>query len=446
MGAGTGRGEAMRRIWGQVGRRRADDREHREQGATGRPLAARLGILLTLGVVMLVTLSACGEDKPYSTISPRTGNADDIHGLYKLVFYMALVVFVVVQAFIVYTALRFRKSESDDTADRPEQIHGNKTLELTWTIVPAVVLLIILIPTISTLYKFDAAADEVDEGGMIVDVYGKQWWWEVHYPEGMGQPTNLQTIDGGRPASIVTANEIRVPVGKEVVFRLHSNNVIHSFWVPQLSGKMDVIPGGENRLATTPTEVGTYYGECTEFCGEQHAWMRFTVIVEPQEDFDAWVAAWNQPPDQAAAAATGDVTVAPASFGVCLGCHRVNAVDQIARANGGAGPIGLQTVGIAAPYTQGPNLTLFGCRDSFAGGVVKNTPENLRQWLSDPASIKSGNLMATQIKPGTLNPEQIEELATWLEALRLPGGGCPPDPGQDPADAGTQDATATAAP
>jgi len=415
-------------------------RRGRGAGETGsrRRAVALLAMLVALGF----TLSGCGDTNPYSHISPRTETADDIQFLYKIVFWAAVVVFVLVQFFIAYTALRFRKSDISDAADRPEQIHGNKTLELAWTIIPAVVLLVILIPTITTLYEFDAEADEVDEGGMFIDVYAKQWWWEIQYPETLGIPTNVVAAEGGIPAGIVTANEVRVPVGKEVVFRLHSNNVIHSFWVPQLTGKMDVIPGHNNRLSTTPREPGTYYGECTEFCGEQHAWMRFTVIAEPQESFDAWVAAWNAPPDQAAAVAanTGDVTIAPSSFGLCIGCHRVNGVDQLLRPNGQPGPIPAQTAGIGGLYNQGPNLTLFGCRDYFAGGVMKNTPENLRQWLYDPASVKSGNLMTSVIQKGTLPPEQIEELTNWLGSLTLPGGACPADVGQDPGDSGAQDA------
>src|SRR5215203_5504886 len=176
-----------------------------------------------LALVLLVGLSGCGlgtDENPYTHIDPATDVANDIQGLYKTLFYMATVVFVLVQFLILYTALRYRRKKR--STGRPAQVHGNSRLEITWTIIPAVVLLVILVPTISILYSLDADAED-DEGAMIVEVYGKQWWWELHYP-GMG-------ADESQP--LVTANEVRLPVDQKVIFRLQSNNVIHSFWVPQ---------------------------------------------------------------------------------------------------------------------------------------------------------------------------------------------------------------------
>ena len=198
-------------------------------GASRLRRGAGFGVL---ALVLLLGLSACGlgdQENPYTQIDPRTDVAREIQGLYKTLFYMAAVVFILVQFLVVYTALRYRRKKR--SANRPAQIHGNSRLEITWTVIPAVVLLIILVPTISILYSMDADAED-EENAMIVEVYGKQWWWELHYP-GMGP-------DPSQP--LVTANEVRIPVDQKVIFKLQSNNVIHSFWVPQLSGKMDVMP------------------------------------------------------------------------------------------------------------------------------------------------------------------------------------------------------------
>lgn len=388
-------------------------RTHARSGPTERRTAGlgfgkRLFTLGSLATIAVFLLTACGaspnDDKPYTTISPESPTADDVQDLYKLVFWLALIVFVGVQFAIVYTALRFRRRR--EGGPRPPQIHGNKRLEIIWTIIPAVVLLVILIPTITTLYDHDAAAEE---GDLIIDVYGKQWWWEIHYAEDNGQ--------GGQSLGVVTANELYLPVGKEAIIRMHSNNVIHSFWVPQLSGKMDVIPGHENKLSITPSSVGEYYGECAEFCGAQHAWMRFKVVTQPEDQFYSWVNSWRtgNPGDlDAEAAEAAGIAKVPASFAVCLACHGVNGV-------------GGNTGGIEAPAQFGPNLTNIACRETIAAGLLENSPENMAAWLDDPGAVKPGNYMASQITPGLLKSqygeEGFNELLAYLATLQ-PEGGC----------------------
>ena len=233
--------------------------------ARRRRRSSRAASLVGLAAVALLLLAGCGADSPYSQISPRTEKAEDLQWLYEIIFWAAAVVFVGVQAFLVYTVLRWRRRNED----RPEQIHGNRRLELAWTILPAIVLLAIFIPTAQVIYDHAAAEEDAN---FVVDVYGKQWWWEIAYP-------NLPGTPDGKP--FLTANEVRLPVGANVVFNLRSNNVIHSFWVPQLSGKTDVIPGHNNRLSFVADTPGEYWGECAEFCGAAHAWMRFKVIVQP---------------------------------------------------------------------------------------------------------------------------------------------------------------------
>jgi cytochrome c oxidase subunit 2 len=362
------------------------------------------------------------DTNPYTHIDPKSPEGRTIQDLYKLIFWMGVVVFIFVQFLIVYTSMRFKRRRTHTS--RPAQVHGHRTLEITWTIIPAIILLIIAVPTITTIYNAYAAAEDTEEA-MIVDVYGKQWWWEIHYP-GMG-PVG----EDGQPTDLVTANEIRIPEDQKVVFRLYSNNVIHSFWIPELTGKMDVIPGHERRLSITPETSGTYYGECAEFCGVAHAWMRFVVKVQPQAEFDTWVTAMNSGPDTptAAFAPEGDVSRAPAEFSACLLCHNVTGVSEAAAEGIATDP---SSVG------AGPNLTLLSCRDTLAAGLLENTPENLALWLLNPGHVKEGNYMHG-VTPGiknqdeantypnqVLSGEDVTAIVNYLESLQ-PAAGCPED-------------------
>ena len=384
-----------------------DEQRHDRQNSSARrgviPKLISMGIL---AMSALLVLSACGPDgeKPYSTVDPASTTADDIHGLYKLIFWLSLVVFVGVQFAVVYLSMRFRRKKSE--TKRPPQVHGNKQLELIWTIIPAVVLLILLIPTLNVLFDHDAQAQEAD---LQVDVYGKQWWWEFH----MGE----DQVQNGDSLDVVTANEIVIPVGRNTVFNLYSNNVIHSFWVPQLTGKLDVIPGHVNSLSITPNETGEFYGECAEYCGAQHAWMRFKITVVEEDEFYNWVNNWRSSPAVSAQAQEGDTGIvqAPAKFSVCLSCHTFNGFENATT-----------LTGIDAPATFGPDLTMLACRETFAAGLMETTPENLKQWLLDPGAVKPGNYMATQIGPGMpieLTDEEADEFVDFLYSM-APEGGC----------------------
>ncbi len=396
------------------------------RGGSGQDRARRRRALLRFGAlaaVLVLVLSAVApvlaqvqDTNPYTTTDPKSPEGGMIQGLYRLIFWMSVVVFVFVQFLIVYTAMRFKRRRSQNT--RPNQVHGHRTLEITWTVIPAIVLLIIAVPTISTIYSTYAASDDT-KGAIVVEVYAKQWWWEFHYP-GMG-PVDAQ----GNATDLITANEVRVPEDQKVVFKLYSNNVIHSLWVPEMTGHMDVIPGHERRLAFTPQESGTYYGECAEFCGVAHAWMRFIVKVQPRADFDTWTAAMNQPPGPATAGfvPNGDVAQTPPSFGQCLLCHNITGTKAMAA-----------QAGIAADPTSnnaGPNLTLLACRDTLAAGLLENTPENLALWLLNPGLVKEGNYMhaldtgiKNQGEDGALTPETVTALVAYLESLK-PDAGCP---------------------
>ncbi|HET9660673.1 MAG TPA: cytochrome c oxidase subunit II [Thermomicrobiales bacterium] len=371
--------------------------------------------LLTLAVLAAgVLLPVVGAESPYSTISPQSPQAEDIQWLYKLIFYLSLIVFIGVQIAIVYTVLRYRRRNNDE---RPEQLHGNKTIEIIWTVVPAIVLLAVFIPTVRTIY---AHADQAETGNFTVEVYAKQWWWEIHYAD-----------DTGAAAGVVTANEIVVPQGKDVVFELYSNNVIHSFWVPQLSGKLDVMPGHVNKLPVTTDNLGYYFGHCAEFCGDAHALMRFKVIVQPQEVFDQWAADWKAGPSSASADAVpdGDISKTPPDFGLCLACHQIEGTNATI-APEGLDEAALTDEGAMGPAKYaGPNLTMIGCRTTLAAGVLPNTPENMAKWLHDPQGVKPGAYMGEVIKKGMLSDDQIAALVTYLESLK-PADGCPEIPVQ----------------
>lgn len=398
----------------------------RQSRSKRRTVAFRSFTLLSLLVMAAVALipTVVTADRPYSHISPRSDVAGDIQFLYKVVFWMALVVFIGVQFGIAYTALRYRRRHEDEP--RPEQIHGNKTLEIAWTIIPAVILIVIFIPTVRTMFDFDAAARD---GEVQISVYGKQWWWEVHYE----QPETA--------AEVITANEIYVPVGKRIQLDLYTNNVIHSFWVPQLSGKMDLIPGHVNSIGFTAEHTGVYFGECAEYCGDSHALMRFKVIVVDEPTFDQWAASIVAPPGSQAASMTGDVAQTPAEFGVCLGCHRVNGT------NANTAPIGLNQAALTESGTSGPakiagpNLSNFACRTTIAAGAMPNDLEHLRDWMYDPGEVKPGNYMAEQITEGILDtptraedddPERtnLDVVVEYL-ALLYPEGGCVPITGEN---------------
>jgi len=374
-------------------------------------------LLALVGVVVLLT--GCGPEvaQPYTTITPQNEKTEDIQNLYKITFWASLVVFIGVQAAIAYTALRFRRRNED----RPEQVHGSRKLEIAWTIIPAVILLVLFIPTAQIIFKHAAAAEAED--AFRVDVLGKQWWWEISYPTIPANP------DDPGQGPLITANEVILPVGANVVFVLQSNNVIHSFWVPQLSGKTDVMPGHDNRLQFIAEKPGVYWGECAEFCGGSHAWMRFKVKVVPQDEFDAWVAAWRTPPATDGNPDTADVVEAPPAFGACLACHRVSGTNaQIAGQGLPANPGYVEQDGTVVPG-PGPNLSLLACRDTIGAGILENTPQNMETWLKRTNEVKEGVYMPNYYDPPEgegLSDEQIDELVTYLESLK-PAEGCPGD-------------------
>lgn len=301
---------------------------------------------------------------------PGSPEAHAIAGLGLITTIVLTAIFVLVGGAIVYALMRFRWREGE--AD-PRQIAGNKKLEMIWTAIPAVIVIVLFALTARTMNLSDPPpAAEPD-----LVVVGHQWWWEARYPK----------------SGAVVANEIHIPTGKGFSIRLDSADVLHEFWVPELGRKISAVPGHPNHLWIQSDRPGTFLGLCTEFCGTQHAWMHFLVVVQPQAEFDAWEKAQLQP---AAMPTTGAAAEGYALFqrDSCVNCHAVN--------------------GSAAKAVVGPDLTHFAGRQQLAAGVVTNSPENLRLWLANPQQIKPGVLMPNF----NFTDEQLNQLVAYFETLK----------------------------
>lgn len=231
----------------------------------------RLAALASFVAVALL-LSGCSLfDSPQNTFAPSGDVARDQKNLFFLTMWPALAVLILVEGLLLYILFRFRRKKGD--TGLPEQVHGNNKLEIGWTIAPVILLAFFVPPTIAGIIDLGRQP----KGALEVDVNSIQWAWQFNYP----------AADGGTPTQ--TLNELHIPLGREVYFRLRSGDVIHSFWIPRLAGKTDIIPGRENHMWIKGTELGTYSAQCAEFCGIGHAKMRFTVTVESEQDFQSWL-------------------------------------------------------------------------------------------------------------------------------------------------------------
>jgi cytochrome c oxidase subunit II len=367
-----------------------------------------------------VLLAACGTEQPQTMLAAQGDSAREILSLYNIFLIAAVIVFVIVEGWLLWSVFRYRRRSNDEGI--PLQIHGNQPIEIAWTIVPALIVLVLATFTFRT-QSILVAAPKTEP--LRVTVVGHQWWWEFQYPQ----------------LGIVTANELHLPAGQPVEFSLQSADVIHSFWFPRLSGKTDAIPGHTNRLLFTADQVDEptlIRGECAEFCGGTHAQMGMWAVVEPRESFDAWVAREREdavvpagapaPPQTTAVAESTEIAITeeataipqpdvtqptpnPANltpvaqgYGLfkakgCTGCHAIGGYP------GAGGNIG-------------PDLTHVGSRRHIVAGWLENTPDNMRRWLRDPNEVKPDNIMGTAIKRGTLTDEEIDALTAYLESLK----------------------------
>lgn len=309
---------------------------------------ARRATYAALFVVLVVVLTACsGNNNRQNSLHPEGTYARRIDNLFQPIFWIAVVVGVGVVGGTVIFALKFRYREGVN--DSPRQVHGSTPLEIGWTVIPVVLLAIISVPTVSTIFK----NVQVPKGKALeVTVTGKQWWWQFSYPKQSG-------ID----KTIVTSTELHIPVKTEIRVSLESDNVIHSFWIPELAGKTDVVPGHHNKMNMEADKPGTYLGQCAQYCGLAHADMRMRVIAMTPSDFGAWVANQQKGPAQPY---SGEIeTLTGQKYG-CINCH---VLDDSSK----------------APLA--PNLTHIDSRTTFAGGTQALNREDLIHWVMDAPGV-----------------------------------------------------------
>ncbi len=327
--------------------------------------------ILALLTLATLSLGACGGPFPQSALDPASDFAWKLQDLFEGIFFWAVVVFVLVEGALIVAILRFRERPG---GPKPKATHGNTLLEISWTLAPAIVLVLIAIPTIKTIWDVDRPARGES---LVVEAVGHQWWWEFRYPD----------------LGIVTANELHIPVGQQIDVRLTSADVIHSFWFPRLGGKRDVIPGHETQIWFTADSAGLYLGQCAEFCGLSHALMKMELVAESPADFEAWVEG-----QRAEAMVADSVSFAEGSQafmqGGCIACHTVR--------------------GTIAQGVIGPDLTHVGSRRRIAAGILDNTPENMERWIKDSRGVKPGSLM---IVP-ELDDETVSRIVEYLQSLK----------------------------
>jgi cytochrome c oxidase subunit 2 len=342
-------------------------------------------LLILAPLALLALLAACSD--PLTTIDPKSDNTNEIHTVYVIFFWLAMVVFVGIMALTLILAVWYR--------ERPgrvaRQIHGNTRLEVLWTIVPIVIVLIMIVPSWRAIAATTASPPE---GSMEIRAVAKQWWFEFRY----------DLNDDGVYDDVITANELHIEVDRPVHIVLPSEDVIHSLWSPQLFGKVDMVPGHENDLWFTPNTAReeAYAGQCAEFCGTSHANMRFRVFVHDQAGFAAWLA--NETAD--AVEPTSDLGRQGQEIflrSACIGCHTVN--------------------GTIAAGRIGPDLTHLGSRETIAAGVLDNSVDNLVDWIANPSDFKPGidpqdDSRFMPAFEGSLQPDEIRAIAQYLRELK----------------------------
>ena len=312
-----------------------------------------------------------------STFAPHSGPAQMIHNLSLFVIQITGAIFIVVASLLVYVVVRYRQRDPNDDSE-PPQIYGSTQIELAWTVIPILIVVVLFLTTARILFAIQD--QKMPPAALDVDVVGHHFWWEFHYAK----------------LGFTTANELHVPLSTEqspmiTSLGLLSADVDHSFWVPALFGKIDSIPNHLNHMWFNPDKAGMYVGQCAQFCGVEHAKMLLRVYVQTPEDFAAWVKNQQQPGVQDPAVAEGRQLFESQA---CISCHVVR--------------------GTAAQGKFGPDLTHFMSRDTLASGAADNTPANLKLWIKDPDYVKPGCLMPAM----QLSDEQIDKVVAYLTTLK----------------------------
>ena len=411
---------------------------------TSRP---RRLVVAALTVALVLGLSACASDYPNTTFVTFSEFGRDIDALWDKLLFWGTIVFVLVEAILIYTLIRYRARPGQA---EPKHVHGNTTLEIAWTLLPAVILILIAIPTVRTIFRTQAPAAP---GALQVEVVGHQWWWEFRYPQ-----YTQRNAATGRVDTLVTANELYLPKGRTVNLALRTADVIHSFWIPRFGGKRDLISNHTNYLWFTPddsTATTIWNGFCVEYCGASHANMKFRAITVSPEQFDQWVAHQQASAAYGAVATAADTTPAapmlamsgvfpkdsapayavpstPIPDGLTFPEGLVGDAERGRQIYSSQSCIGCHTIrgNPMSPGIIGPNLTHVGSRTTLGAGLYPNDARHMALWIKNTRAMKPGSLMPTlgagQIDPMTKQPvtaggltdQQIADIVAYLQALQ----------------------------
>ena len=331
--------------------------------------------LITL---LLLKLSAAKADSRSTTniFSSKSTPAIEINHIASFVFCITGAIFVVVGTLLVFVIVRYRSRGEDET--EPPQVYGANKLELAWTVIPVLIVVVLFLATTRVIFAIQDAVKP--KTALDVTVVGHQFWWEFRYPK----------------LGIVTANELHIPVSSAdhptpTYLKLMSSDVDHSFWVPELGGKTDLIPNKVNEMWVDPLKPGLYLGQCAQFCGVEHAKMLLRVYVDTPEQFDSWVQNQRQPGRRDASVAEGKRIFETQA---CVNCHAIS--------------------GTAATGKFGPDLSHLMSRSTIASGIAANNANNLRDWIKNPDQLKKGSLMPAM----QLGDDQIDAVVAYLSTLQ----------------------------
>jgi len=333
-----------------------------------------------VGLLLVASLCFAAPANPSQVpniFAPQSTPADSIFHLSLLVLIITAAIFLTVFSLLAYAVTKYRKRDGDDGRE-PPQVYGSNQVELAWTVIPVLIVMVLFLATARVIHSIQDAPKP--PGAIEVIAIGHQFWWEFRYPE----------------LGVVTANELHVPVSdpahpSPTFLTLLSADTDHSFWVPRLAGKTDLIPNRDNHTWIDPHDTGLFLGQCAQYCGTQHAKMLLRVYVDSKEQFDQWVQAEKKPAVTASSAEDGRRVFESVA---CINCHAVQ--------------------GTIATGRFGPDLTHLMSRDTIAAGAAPNTTENLRTWVQNPDSIKPGSLMPAM----QLDQKDLDALVAYLETLR----------------------------
>ena len=336
---------------------------------------AKWPLLKALLVLLFLASSGLAQSVNFSSstniFKPASTPAKSILSVSLFVLVITGVIFLVVGGLLTYAVVKFRRRKGDDSRE-PAQVYGSNQVETAWTVIPVLIVVVLFMATARVIANVQNA---VPANALHVTVIGHQFWWEYRYPG----------------LKVVAANELHVPAGTPTALQLLSADTDHSFWVPTLAGKTDLIPNHPNVMWIDPPAPGLYLGQCAQYCGTQHAKMLLRVYVQPRAEFEQWIQQQSQVALSSDAASEGQRIFAATA---CVNCHAV--------------------AGTPAQGRFGPDLTHLMSRDTIGAGIIANTHENLRSWIQDPSKFKPGSLMPAM----GLNEHDLNAVTAYMETLR----------------------------